>query len=57
MSLTTSNVEGDSYYGYSDGIPHLAISVNPFKGRVSVQGNSALTPQTQTSLTYKYKVV
>ena len=44
MSLTTSNVEGDSYYGYSDGIHTIAISYNSFKGRVSVQGTLALTP-------------
>ena len=44
MSLTTSNVEGDSYYGYSDGIHTIAISFNSFKGRVSVQGTLALTP-------------
>ena len=57
MSLTTSNVEGDSYYGYPDGIPHLAISVHPFKGRVSVQGTLALTTPDADFLTYKYKVV
>ena len=44
MSLTTSNEEGDSYYGYSDGIHTIAISYNSFKGRVSVQGTLALTP-------------
>ncbi len=44
MNVTTSNIEGDSYYGYSDGIHTIAISYNSFKGRVHVQGTLALTP-------------
>ena len=44
MNLTTSNVEGDSYYGYSDGMHTIAIQYAAFKGRVIVEGTLALTP-------------
>jgi hypothetical protein len=44
LNVTTSKVEGDSYYGYTDGIQTIAISYNAFKGRVTVQGSLALTP-------------
>ena len=44
MNLTTSNVEGDSYYGYSDGMHTIAIQYAAFKGRVTVEATLALTP-------------
>ena len=44
LNVTTDKVEGDSYYGYTDGIQTIAISYNAFKGRVTVQGSLALTP-------------
>ena len=44
LNVTTDKVEGDSFYGYTDGIQTIAISYNAFKGRVSVQGSLALTP-------------
>ena len=44
MNLTTSNVEGDSYYGYSDGMHTIAIQYAAFKGRVTIEATLALTP-------------
>lgn len=44
MNITTNKVEGDSYYGYSDGLHTLAVKYNGFKGRVYVQGTLDLTP-------------
>ena len=38
MNVTTAAVEGDSYYGYSDGLHTLAVKYNGFKGRLYVQG-------------------
>ena len=44
MNLTTDKVEGDSYYGYTDGLHTIAISYNAYKGRIKVQGTLALEP-------------
>jgi hypothetical protein len=33
MNVTTNKVEGDSYYGYSDGLHTFAVKYNAFKGR------------------------
>ena len=44
MNLTTDKVEGDSYYGYSDGMHTIAVSYAAFKGRITIQGSLALTP-------------
>ena len=44
MNLTTDKVEGDSYYGYSDGMHTIAIHYAAFKGRVTVEATLALTP-------------
>ena len=44
MNLTTDKVEGDSYYGYSDGMHTIAIQYAAFKGRVTIQGTLSLTP-------------
>ena len=44
MNLTTTKVEGDSYYGYSDGMHTIAIQYAAFKGRVTVEGTLSLTP-------------
>ena len=44
MNLTTDKVEGDSYYGYSDGMHTIAIQYAAFKGRVTVEGTLSLTP-------------
>mgnify|MGYP003641382217 CR=1 FL=1 len=44
MNVTTDKVEGDGYYGYSDGTHTLAVAFSAFKGRVSVQGTLSLTP-------------
>lgn len=44
MNLTTEAVEGDSYYGYTDGIHTLAISYNEFVGRIFIQGTLSLEP-------------
>tara|TARA_Y100000389_G_C17440446_1_gene508244 strand:+ start:1069 stop:1482 length:414 start_codon:yes stop_codon:yes gene_type:complete len=43
-NLTTDKVEGDSYYGYSDGMHTIAISYNAFKGRIYFEGTLSLTP-------------
>ena len=44
MNLTTNKVEGDSYYGYTDGLHTIAISYNAYKGRIKIQGTLALEP-------------
>lgn len=44
MHVTTDKVEGDGYYGYSDGIHTFAVSYNAFKGRLYVQGSLSLEP-------------
>jgi hypothetical protein len=44
MNVTTAKVEGDSYYGYSDGLHTFAVKYNAFKGRIYVQGTLALAP-------------
>jgi len=44
MNLTTAKVEGDSFYGYSDGMHTIAIQYAAFKGRVTIQGTLSLTP-------------
>ena len=44
MNLTTTKVEGDSYYGYSDGMHTIAIQYAAFKGRVTVEATLSLTP-------------
>ena len=44
MNLTTDKVEGDSYYGYSDGMHTIAIQYAAFKGRITIQGTLSLTP-------------
>lgn len=44
MNVTTDKVEGDGYYGYSDGIHTFAVSYNAFKGRIYVQGTLSLDP-------------
>lgn len=44
MNVTTDKVEGDGFYGYSDGIHTFAIAYNAFKGRVFVQGTLSLDP-------------
>ena len=44
MNLTTDKVEGDSYYGYSDGMHTIAIQYAAFKGRVTIEATLALTP-------------
>lgn len=44
MNLTTNKVEGDSYYGYTDGLHTIAVSYNAYKGRIKIQGTLALEP-------------
>ena len=44
LNVTSDKVEGDSFYGYTDGIQTIAIKYDAFKGRVSVQGTLALEP-------------
>ena len=44
MNLTTDKVEGDSYYGYSDGMHTIAIQYAAFKGRITIEGTLALSP-------------
>jgi hypothetical protein len=44
MNVTTNKVEGDSYYGYSDGLHTFAVKYNAFKGRVYVQATLSLVP-------------
>jgi hypothetical protein len=43
-NLTTDKVEGDSYYGYSDGLHTISISYNAFKGRIYFEGTLSLDP-------------
>ncbi len=44
MNLTTEKVEGDSFYGYSDGMHTVAIQYAAFKGRVTIEATLSLTP-------------
>ena len=44
MNITTDKVEGDGFYGYSDGIHTFAVSYSAFKGRVYVQASLSLDP-------------
>ena len=44
MNVTTNKVEGDSYYGYSDGLHTIAVKYAAFKGRIFVQGTLVLEP-------------
>ena len=45
MNQYSTEVKGDSYYGYSDGLHSLQIIYNQFVGRVRIQATLAITPE------------
>ncbi len=45
MNEYSTEVKGDSYYGYSDGLHSLQIIYNQFVGRVRIQATLAITPE------------
>jgi hypothetical protein len=45
MNKYSTEVKGDSYYGYSDGLHSIQIIYNQFVGRVRIQATLAITPE------------
>ena len=43
-NLTSSNVPADSYYGFTDGLHTVSISLDGFTGSVALEGTLATTP-------------
>ena len=42
--LTSANVPADSYYGFTDGLHTVSISLDGFTGSVALEGTLATTP-------------
>ena len=43
-NLTSSNVPADSYYGFTDGLHTVSISLDGFTGSIALEGTLATTP-------------
>ena len=43
-NLTSSNVPADSYYGRSDGLHTISITLSGFTGNIAIEGTLATTP-------------
>ena len=43
-NLTSSNVPADSYYGRSDGLHTVSITLDGFTGNIALEGTLATTP-------------
>ena len=43
-SVISSNVPADSYYGFSDGIHTIAVSLDSYTGSIAIEGTLAKTP-------------
>jgi hypothetical protein len=43
-NLTSSNVPADSYYGHSDGLHTVSITLSGFTGSIALEGTLATTP-------------
>jgi len=46
MNKYSTEVKGDSYYGYSDGLHSLQVIYDQFVGRLRIQATLAITPET-----------
>jgi hypothetical protein len=46
MNQYSTEVKGDSYYGYSDGFHTIQVIYNQFIGRLRIQATLDLTPET-----------
>ena len=44
MNQYSTEVKGDNYYGYSDGLHTVQVIYNQFVGRVRIQGTLSLEP-------------
>lgn len=44
LDFTGDAVRGDGYYGFSDGLHTIQISLNNFTGRIYIQGSLATNP-------------
>ena len=42
--LTSANVPADSYYGFTDGLHTVSISLDGFTGSIALEGTLATTP-------------
>ena len=45
MNKYSTEVKGDSYYGYSDGLHSVQVIYEQFVGRVRIQATLAITPE------------
>lgn len=43
-SITSANVPADSYYGFSDGLHTVSITLDDFTGSIALEGTLATTP-------------
>ena len=43
-SVTSSNVPADSYYGFSDGIHTVGVTLDGYTGSIAIEGTLAKTP-------------
>lgn len=43
-NLTSANVPADSYYGFTDGLHTVSISLDGFTGSIALEGTLATTP-------------
>ena len=46
MNKYSTEVKGDSYYGYSDGLHSLQVIYDQFVGRLRIQATLTITPET-----------
>lgn len=44
LNFTGDAIRGDGYYGFSDGLHTVQVSLNNFTGRIIVQGSLAAQP-------------
>jgi hypothetical protein len=44
LNFTGDSIRGDGYYGFSDGLHTVQVSLNNFTGRIIVQGSLATSP-------------
>ena len=44
LNFEGDSIRGDGYYGFSDGLHTVQISLNNFTGRIYIQGSLASTP-------------
>jgi len=43
-NITSSNIPADSYYGFSDGLHTVSVTLNAFTGSIAFEGTLATTP-------------